>query len=56
MKAAKPIPEGFHTVTPHLVVKGGDGKVQLVFETDGSKVVSYRAGVEPQVQYVEGCS
>jgi hypothetical protein len=44
-------PEGHY-----LVVKGGDGKVQLVFETDGSKVVSYRAGVEPQVQYVEGCS
>jgi len=44
-------PEGHY-----LVVKGGDGKVQLVFETDGAKVVSYRAGVEPQVQYVEGCS
>lgn len=44
-------PEGHY-----LVVKGGDGKVQLVFETDGSKVLNYRAGVEPQVQYVEGCS
>jgi hypothetical protein len=44
-------PEGHY-----LVVKGGDGKVQLVFETDGAKVLSYRAGVEPQVQYVEGCS
>jgi hypothetical protein len=44
-------PEGHY-----LVVKGGDGKVQLVFETDGAKVLNYRAGVEPQVQYVEGCS
>jgi hypothetical protein len=44
-------PEGHY-----LVVTGGDGKVQLVFETDGKTVVSYRAGVEPQVQYVEGCS
>jgi hypothetical protein len=44
-------PEGHY-----LVVKGGDGKVQLVFETDGTKVLNYRAGVEPQVQYVEGCS
>jgi len=44
-------PEGHY-----LVVKGGDGKVQLVFETDGAKVLNYRAGIEPQVQYVEGCS
>jgi hypothetical protein len=44
-------PEGHY-----LIVKGSDGKVQLVFETDGAKVLSYRAGVEPQVQYVEGCS
>lgn len=44
-------PEGHY-----LVVTGGDGKVQLVFETDGKVVVSYRAGVEPQVEYVEGCS
>jgi hypothetical protein len=43
-------PEGHY-----LVVTGGDGKVQLVFETDGKTVVSYRAGVEPQVEYVEGC-
>lgn len=44
-------PEGHY-----IVIKGGDGKVQLVFETDGAKVLNYRAGVEPQVQYVEGCS
>jgi hypothetical protein len=44
-------PEGHY-----LVVTGGDGKVQLVFETDGKTVVSYRAGVEPQVEYIEGCS
>jgi len=44
-------PEGHY-----LVVTGNDGKVQLVFETDGAKVVNYRAGREPQVQYVEGCS
>jgi uncharacterized glyoxalase superfamily protein PhnB len=24
MKAAKPIPDGFHTITPHIVVKGGE--------------------------------
>lgn len=44
-------PEGHY-----LIVTGGDGKAQLVFDTDGKTVVSYRAGVEPQVQYIEGCS
>ena len=34
---------------------GGNGK--LVFETDAAgKVSAWRAGVEPQVDYVEGCS
>lgn len=28
---------------------------QIIFETDGSKVLSYRAGVLPPVGYVEGC-
>lgn len=40
----------------YLIVTGDDGKVEMIFETDGSKVVSYRAGREPQVRYVEGCS
>lgn len=31
----------------HYLVVTGNGKVQLVFETDGTKVVSYRAGREP---------
>jgi hypothetical protein len=44
-------PEGHY-----LMVTGGDGKVQLVFDTDGKTVQSYHAGVEPQVQYIEGCS
>ena len=28
----------------------------LIFETDGEKVVSYRAGIRPAVEYVEGCA
>jgi hypothetical protein len=31
------------------------GKVRLIFETDGKVVTSYRAGHEPEVEYVEGC-
>ena len=38
-------------VTPK---NGGDNRI--VFETDGKKVLRYRSGRMPAVQYVEGCS
>ncbi len=50
---------------PHKYVKGGknlriksnDGASAVVFETDAAgKVTSWRVGVPPQVDYVEGCS
>lgn len=51
---------------PHKYVEGGavlrvvdptGGKGVLVFETDAAgKVTAWRAGVPPQVDYVEGCS
>jgi hypothetical protein len=51
---------------PHKYVEGAEvlrvvdaagGKGVLVFETDaGGKVTAWRAGVPPQVDYVEGCS
>jgi len=28
----------------------------LIFETDGQKVVTYRAGIRPAVEYIEGCA
>ncbi|MGI8560635.1 MAG: hypothetical protein ACR2J7_04205 [Luteimonas sp.] len=34
--------------------EGGNGV--LLFETDGNAVTSWRVGVPPQVDYVEGCS
>lgn len=42
----------------YLVVTPGQkaGSNNIVFETDGKKVLKYRSGVEPAVQYVEGCS
>lgn len=36
-------------------VYDGIGKVRLIFETDGKAVTSYRAGREPEIEYVEGC-
>ena len=54
------------TVSPHKYTDGhyltvtptgeADGANRIIFETDGRNVVNYRAGVRPQVEYVEGCS
>jgi len=50
---------------PHQYIEGGqylrvpatEGAGWLVFETDADgKVTSWRAGVEPQVDYIEGCA
>lgn len=32
-----------------------DSSLRIVFETNGKAVTRYRAGVEPAVEYVEGC-
>ncbi len=55
------------TVQPHKYVTTGhylvvapvaptDSAFRLLFETDGKSVTKYRAGKQPQVSYVEGCS
>ncbi len=54
------------TVTPHKYTDGryltvtplnpADSAFRVVFETNGTKVVRYRSGVRPAVEYVEGCS
>ena len=54
-------------VQPHKYVEGGrylvylspqraDSGLRIVFETDGSVVTRFRAGMLPAVAYVEGCS
>jgi hypothetical protein len=48
-------------VSPHKYTDGhyitiDAGEHSLVFETDGTRVTRYRAGREPEVQWVEGCS
>jgi hypothetical protein len=43
----------------YLVVQGtepADSARRLIFETDGQRVVRYRAGIAPAVEYVEGCA
>lgn len=46
--------DGFYLV----VIPGapGDTLHRYVFETDGRRVTTYRAGILPPVEYVEGCS
>jgi len=34
----KPVPEGFHTVTPHLVIKGAAEAIEFYKKTLGAKV------------------
>lgn len=38
-----------------IVTSTGDTLHRIVFETDGQRVVNYRAGRRPAVDYVEGC-
>jgi hypothetical protein len=40
----------------NVITVSGDGDFRYVFETNGSKVTRYRAGVTPAVEWVEGCS
>jgi hypothetical protein len=39
----------------YLIFKSKDGKRAIVFEEGNGKITDVRAGVEPSVQYVEGC-
>jgi len=41
----------------YLIVTTPDDTLhRLVFETDGQRVTTYRAGLRPYVDWVEGCS
>jgi hypothetical protein len=47
-------PDGHYLVyTPR---DPAEGEYRLIFETDGRVVTTYRAGLRPAVEYVEGCS
>ena len=46
--------DGHYLVVTSAVA--ADSAYRLVFETDGKRVLTYRAGVLPAVEWVEGCS
>ena len=43
-KAASPIPQGFHTVTPHLVIKGAAAAIDFYKRAFGAEVLSRMDG------------
>lgn len=40
----------------HDLIYTASTTTRIIFETDGSKVLAFHAGKEPEVSYVEGCS
>lgn len=50
----------FHKYRPEgrnlIVTDPADSMLRIIFETDSGRVVRYRAGRRPPVDYVEGCS
>ena len=50
----------FHKYRPGgrnlIVTDPADSMLRIIFETDSGRVVRYRAGRRPPVDYVEGCS
>ena len=53
------LPHKYDPKGRYLVLQGtvpADSARRLIFETDGRRVVRYRAGITPAVEYVEGCA
>ena len=55
-----PVKVQFHKYRPGghnlIVTDPADSMLRIIFETDSGRVVRYRAGRRPPVDYVEGCS
>ena len=55
-----PVRVEFHKYRPGghnlIVTDPADSMLRIIFETDSGRVVRYRAGRRPPVDYVEGCS
>jgi hypothetical protein len=48
-------PHKYDDTGHYLLFKSKDGKRAILFEEGGGKVTDTRAGIEPSVEYVEGC-
>jgi hypothetical protein len=47
-------PDGHYLV--YVPRARADRQYRIIFETDGKRVLSYRAGRQPAVSWIEGCS
>jgi len=52
-KAVTPIPEGFHTVTPHLVIKGAAAAIEFYKRAFGAQVLGRMDGPGGSVGHAE---
>jgi len=52
-KAVTPVPEGFHTVTPHLVIKGAAAAIDFYKRAFGAEVVARMDGPGGTVGHAE---
>lgn len=55
-KSTKVMPNKYDAHGHTIVVESASNKHALVFETSDGKVTTFRAGMHPAVDYVEGCS
>ena len=53
MTDVHPIPEGFHTVTPHLIVKGAAQAIDFYKEAFGAEEISRMAGPGGKLMHAE---
>lgn len=49
------MPHKYEPGSQYLILAAADGASALVFEESGGVITKVRAGVEPSVEYVEGC-
>ena len=53
MKSTNPIPTGYHTLTPYLIVKGAARALEFYSKALGAKVLFRIKGPDGKVHYAE---
>jgi uncharacterized glyoxalase superfamily protein PhnB len=51
MPKVKPIPDGFHTVTPHLVIKGASKAIEFYKKAFGAEEISRMPGPDGKLMH-----
>jgi len=49
------VPHKYDPAGHYVIFESADKKAAVVLEEEGGKITSIRAGLEPSVEYVEGC-